>query len=147
VTEDGVEAHIDLLAEFPYLGPPHKISVPSDDVAQLRRPPRGQAVASRQLGHRHQLGAVFAAGWSACFESAMEFAARNMKITLPADHAVDAEIDLGPEGGRLRPGGSPLREPAGDGARDGAAPCRGGPPGVSLFASNARDIAVETTLV
>ena len=31
--------------------------------------------------------------------SAMEFAARNMKITLPADHAVDAEIDLGPEGG------------------------------------------------
>ena len=29
----------------------------------------------------------------------MEFAARNMKITLPADHAVDAEIDLGPEGG------------------------------------------------
>ena len=41
----------------------------------------------------------FAAGWSACFDSAMEFAARNMKITLPADHAVDAEIDLGPEGG------------------------------------------------
>ncbi len=42
---------------------------------------------------------LFAAGWSACFESAMEFAARNMKIPLPADHAVDAEIDLGPEGG------------------------------------------------
>src|SRR3984957_18192331 len=42
---------------------------------------------------------LFAAGWSACFESAMEFAAHNMKITLPADHAVDAEIDLGPEGG------------------------------------------------
>jgi osmotically inducible protein OsmC len=42
---------------------------------------------------------LFATGWSACFESAMEFAARNMKITLPADHAVDAEIDLGPEGG------------------------------------------------
>jgi osmotically inducible protein OsmC len=41
---------------------------------------------------------LFAAGWSACFESAMEFAARNMKITLPSDHAVDAEIDLGPEG-------------------------------------------------
>jgi osmotically inducible protein OsmC len=41
---------------------------------------------------------LFAAGWSACFESAMEFVARNMKITLPADHAVDAEIDLGPEG-------------------------------------------------
>ena len=42
---------------------------------------------------------LFAAGWSACFDSAMEFAARNLKITLPADHAVDAEIDLGPEGG------------------------------------------------
>src|SRR5216683_2206053 len=41
---------------------------------------------------------LFAAGWSACFESAMELAARNMKIALPADHAVDAEIDLGPEG-------------------------------------------------
>ena len=41
---------------------------------------------------------LFAAGWSACFESAMEFAARNMKITLPANHAVDAEIDLGPDG-------------------------------------------------
>ena len=42
---------------------------------------------------------LFAAGWSACFESAMEFAARNMKVALPADHAVDAEIDLGPEAG------------------------------------------------
>jgi hypothetical protein len=29
----------------------------------------------------------------------MEFAARNMKIKLPADHTVGAEIDLGPEGG------------------------------------------------
>jgi hypothetical protein len=30
----------------------------------------------------------------------MEFAARNMKITVPADHAIDAAIDLGPEGAR-----------------------------------------------
>ncbi len=29
----------------------------------------------------------------------MEFAARNMKIALPADHAVGTEVDLGPEGG------------------------------------------------
>jgi osmotically inducible protein OsmC len=29
----------------------------------------------------------------------MEFAARRMKITLPADRPVDAEIDLGPERG------------------------------------------------
>jgi len=42
---------------------------------------------------------LFAVGWSACFESAMEFVARNLKIVLPPDHAVDAEIDLGPEGG------------------------------------------------
>jgi Ohr subfamily peroxiredoxin len=37
---------------------------------------------------------LLAAGWSACFESAMEFAAGNMKITLPADPAVDAETHL-----------------------------------------------------
>ena len=42
---------------------------------------------------------LFAAGWSACSESAMEVAARNLKIVLPADHAVDAEIDLEPEVG------------------------------------------------
>jgi Ohr subfamily peroxiredoxin len=41
---------------------------------------------------------LFAAGWSACFESAMAHAARNMKITLPADLAIDAEVDLGPVG-------------------------------------------------
>jgi organic hydroperoxide reductase OsmC/OhrA len=57
---------------------------------------------------------LFAAGWSACLESAMEFAARKMKITLPADHAVDAEIDLGPEGGAFSLAGSPLGEPAGE---------------------------------
>jgi Ohr subfamily peroxiredoxin len=34
---------------------------------------------------------LFAVGWSACFESAMEFAARNMRITLPADDSVHAE--------------------------------------------------------
>jgi len=35
---------------------------------------------------------LIAAGWSACFESTMAFVARNMKITLPTDHTVDAEI-------------------------------------------------------
>ena len=49
---------------------------------------------------------LFAAGWSACFESAMEFAARNMKITLPADHAVDAEIPGARDGGPLDRGRS-----------------------------------------
>jgi Ohr subfamily peroxiredoxin len=37
---------------------------------------------------------LFAAGWSACFESAIALAARNRKITLPADVAMDAEVDL-----------------------------------------------------
>jgi len=38
---------------------------------------------------------LFAAGWSACFEGAMGLAAKQLKVTLPADLAVDAEIDLG----------------------------------------------------
>jgi len=37
---------------------------------------------------------LFAAGWSACVESAIALAARNRKITLPADVAIDAEVDL-----------------------------------------------------
>jgi lipoyl-dependent peroxiredoxin len=37
---------------------------------------------------------LFAAGWSACFESAMGLAARKKKITLPADLAIDTEVDL-----------------------------------------------------
>src|SRR5271154_865260 len=37
---------------------------------------------------------LFAAGWSACFESAIGLAARKMKIALPADPAIDAEVDL-----------------------------------------------------
>src|SRR5882762_7643297 len=37
---------------------------------------------------------LFAAGWSACFISAMGVVANKMKVILPADAAVDAEIDL-----------------------------------------------------
>jgi lipoyl-dependent peroxiredoxin len=37
---------------------------------------------------------LFAAGWSACFESAMGLVARQMKIALPPDLAIDAEVDL-----------------------------------------------------
>ena len=37
---------------------------------------------------------LFAAGWSACFEGAMGLAARKMRITLPPDLAIDAEVDL-----------------------------------------------------
>ena len=38
---------------------------------------------------------LFAAGWSACFISAMRIAAGRMKVALPADLAIDAEVDVG----------------------------------------------------
>lgn len=41
---------------------------------------------------------LFAAGWSACFEGAMGLAASKMKIALPTDLAIDAEVDLGTTG-------------------------------------------------
>ncbi|AXY72721.1 organic hydroperoxide resistance protein [Paraflavitalea soli] len=37
---------------------------------------------------------LFAAGWSACFEGALDIAARKKRIALPADTAIDAEVDL-----------------------------------------------------
>ena len=37
---------------------------------------------------------LFAAGWSACFEGAMEIAARKREIVLPRKSAIDTEIDL-----------------------------------------------------
>lgn len=37
---------------------------------------------------------LFAAGWSACFMSAIGIAARKLKITLPSTAAIDAEVDL-----------------------------------------------------
>lgn len=44
---------------------------------------------------------LLAAGWSACFESAMAMVARRLKIALPPGLAIDAEVDLalGDEGG------------------------------------------------
>ena len=41
---------------------------------------------------------LFAAGWSACFEGAMGIAARKLKVTLPAELSIDAEVDLGTGG-------------------------------------------------
>ena len=37
---------------------------------------------------------LFAAGWSACFEGAIGHVAQAMKIVLPPNLAVDAEVDL-----------------------------------------------------
>jgi osmotically inducible protein OsmC len=39
---------------------------------------------------------LFAAGYSACFIGAMKAVAGKMKVTLPVDLAIDAEVDLGP---------------------------------------------------
>lgn len=46
---------------------------------------------------------LFAAGWSACFMGAMARAAQAQGVRLPADLAVDAEVDLveGADGFRL----------------------------------------------
>ena len=38
---------------------------------------------------------LFAAGWSACFLGALGHVARTRKVTLPAEAAIDAEVDLG----------------------------------------------------
>lgn len=39
---------------------------------------------------------LFAAGYSACFIGAMKAVAGKMKVALPADLSIDAEVDLGP---------------------------------------------------
>jgi Ohr subfamily peroxiredoxin len=38
---------------------------------------------------------LFAAGWSACFLSAVKIVAAKKKIALPDDLSIDAEVDLG----------------------------------------------------
>ncbi len=47
---------------------------------------------------------LFAAGWAACFEGAMGIAAAKRRVTLPADMAIDSEVDL-----RLSDGAYSLR--------------------------------------
>jgi len=37
---------------------------------------------------------LFAAGWSACFDGAIGIAANKLRIDLPADRSIDAEVDL-----------------------------------------------------
>ena len=50
-------------------------------------------------GHGTNPEQLFAAGWSACFIGAMGVAASQLKVRLPADRAVDAEVDLGTNDG------------------------------------------------
>ena len=42
---------------------------------------------------------LFAVGWSACFTSAIKIVAAKLKVKLPAEFAVDAEVDLGTTNG------------------------------------------------
>ncbi len=50
------------------------------------------APGSRKAGTNPEQ--LFAAGWSACFEGAMQIAAKRSSISLPPDTAIDAEVDL-----------------------------------------------------
>lgn len=52
-------------------------------------PPGGAGTNPEQL---------FACGYSACFLGAMKAVAGRQKIAVPADTAIDAEVDLGPVG-------------------------------------------------
>jgi Ohr subfamily peroxiredoxin len=68
-------------------GREHGVSRSSDghlDIT-LTTPGKGEGTNPEQL---------FAAGWSACFEGAIGIVARKMKVTLPADLSIDAEVDL-----------------------------------------------------
>ena len=71
-------------------------SAQSDDGAlSLKLSPPGRG---KQGTNPEQL---FAAGWSACFIGAMTKAAARRQLRLPADTAVDAEVDLGTTDGEF----------------------------------------------
>jgi Ohr subfamily peroxiredoxin len=42
---------------------------------------------------------LFAAGWSACYLSALALVASQKKVALPPDRVIDAEVDLGTNAG------------------------------------------------
>ena len=64
----------------------------SDGRLDIRLSPPGSA------GQGTNPEQLFAAGWSACFIGAMGRAAQASGVKLPADVAVDAEVDLGKSG-------------------------------------------------
>jgi OsmC-like protein len=80
---------------------------------------------------------LFAAGWSACFEGAMVIAARKRKIVLPADLAIETEVDLCMRGDAyfLQ---ARLNVPARRGARSRPGSNRRSAPDLSVFQSHAR---------
>jgi Ohr subfamily peroxiredoxin len=69
-------------------GRDHGVARSSDGLLDIRLSTPGG------MGNGTNPEQLFAAGWSACFESAMGVAARKRKIALPPDVAIDAEVDL-----------------------------------------------------
>jgi len=65
----------------------------SDGRLDVRLSPPG---SSRDGTNPEQL---FAVGWSSCYLSAMKLVAARMKVRLPIDAAVNAEVDLGTTNG------------------------------------------------
>ena len=57
---------------------------------------------------------LFAAGWSACFLSAIKIVAAKTKVNLPPEVAINAEVDLGTTDGANAARNTPQR-PAPDG--------------------------------
>jgi len=69
-------------------GREHGVSRSSDGHLDVRLSTPGSA----RIGTNPEQ--LFAAGWSACLESAIALAARKRKIALPSDVTIDAEVDL-----------------------------------------------------
>jgi Ohr subfamily peroxiredoxin len=69
-------------------GREHGTARSSDGRLEVKLVPPG---AKREGTNPEQL---FAAGWSACFEGAMQSVAKVMKVQLPEETAIDAEVDL-----------------------------------------------------
>jgi Ohr subfamily peroxiredoxin len=69
-------------------GRDHGVARSSDAQLDVRFAPPG----SKRTGTNPEQ--MFAAGWSACFEGAIELAALRRRIKLPADVGIDAEVDL-----------------------------------------------------
>jgi Ohr subfamily peroxiredoxin len=101
ITSDPIEKEIDMTAAIDtvlYTGRTHVTggrdgAARSDDgKLDVRLSPPGGA------GPGTNPEQLFAAGWSACFIGAMGLAARAQGVVLPADVAVDAEVDLAKSG-------------------------------------------------
>ncbi len=81
---------------------------------------------------------LFAAGWSACFLSAIKLIAGKKKIALPAEVVVDAEVDLGTTHGGVGLAAQAEREHPGHGPGSGPVSGRSRESRVSVLVSHQR---------